>query len=198
MLKYFSYIAEPYFITAPSGERLFISLDVFWSKPYIIPDPETEKRLFRKLLQMWLIFFTILIVSQPFLFIAMPNVAEEPIWTSVYIAVIICLLWLTNWLVFRKDLRDLKRFNKRIPFHAYYLQESKRQSTPSLIFSFLVCIGFTMAGFRVLKDGFNPFVSWLGIITLGLGAGLCAYLLWLKLVMPRNRNTDTTYPKTEA
>jgi hypothetical protein len=71
-IKYFSWMAEQSFKTSLDGERLFYYLGGFWSKPYIVPDQETEKRLYKK--QFWVlrIFLSVIILGQPFLFISVP------------------------------------------------------------------------------------------------------------------------------
>ena len=45
--SFFSYIAKDAFISLPTGERVF-RFGTFWTKPYIVPDSETENKLFKK------------------------------------------------------------------------------------------------------------------------------------------------------
>src|SRR5215213_10011888 len=110
-IKYFSYIAEQSFKTLPNGERLFYFLRGFWSKPYVIPDDETEKRLFKKHLWFVRIFFGTFILSQPVLFFVLPDIAAmviRPVGFVLYFALMMFLAWFVNWLIFRKDIQSLK------------------------------------------------------------------------------------------
>ncbi len=108
-LKYFSLIAEQSFKTGPGGERLFYYIGNFWPKPYIIPDPETEKRLFTKYLWIVRISISTLIVGQPFLLLVKSEIVKAPYWFVIYTVSVLFLIWLVIWIAFRKDLRTLKR-----------------------------------------------------------------------------------------
>ena len=185
-IKYFSYIAEQSFKTSPSGERLFYYLGGFWSKPYIIPDQEIEKRLFKKQLWMLRIFLGAMILGQPFLFIAMPDIVETPLGYILYFIIMMLLYWFVNWLVFRKDFSILNRANARIPFSAFYRDSAKKHGTFGLVLGFLACLGFVWTGSWIIKSEINSFVGWMTIIFFGLCAIAWGYTLLLKFTMPKN------------
>ena len=195
-IKYFAYIAEQSFKTSPNGERLFYFLGGVWSKPYIIPDAEMERQLFKK--QLWLlrIFLGTLILGQPFLFIAMPDVVKTPLGFILYFLVIMLLYWFVNWHVFRKDLLALKRANTRLPFLTFFRESARKTSTFRITLSFLGCLGFVWLGSWILKNEFNTFVGWLAILLFGFCAIMWSYILFLKLTMPKNDVFNNS--KTEA
>ncbi len=195
-IKYFSYIAEQSFKTSPSGERLFYYLGGFWSKPYIIPDSEIEGRLFKKQLWMLRIFLGALILGQPFLFIAMPDIVKKPLGFILYLIAIMFLYWFTNWLVFRKDLSILKRKDARLPLSAFFRESAKKTSTFRIALSFLICLGFVWVGSWIIKNEINAFVGWMAIILFGSCAILWSYMLFLKLTVPKNDVFNNS--KTEA
>ena len=77
-MRYFTYLAEQAFKTAPTGERLFYT-GGWWTRPRIIPDAATEQRLFKK--QVWLTrgFFGLMVFGQPFLFLFYPGILSKPL-----------------------------------------------------------------------------------------------------------------------
>ncbi len=198
-IKYFSYIAERSFKTSPSGERLFYylgGLGGFWLKPYIIPDQVTEKRLFKKHLWMLRIFIGTMILGQPFLFIAIPNIVETPMGFIFYFVAIMLLYWLVNWVIFRKDLSQLSRVNTRLSITAFYRDLANKYSAFGLTLGVLGSIGFVWTGSWIIKNEINPFVGWVTIIFFGFCAIAWGYTLFLKLTMPKNSSFGDN--KTEA
>lgn len=195
-IKYFSYIAEQSFKTSPSGERLFYHLGGFWSKPYIIPDQEIEKRLFKKQLWMLRLFLGAMILGQPFLFIAVPNIVETPLGYILYLVGIMLLYWFVNQLVFKKELSRLSRANTRTPLPDFYRDTAKKHGTVGLVLGFLGSVGFVLAGLWMIKSEINPFVGWMTIIFSGLCAVAWGYTLVLKITMPKH--TEFSDHKPEA
>ena len=194
-IKYFSWMAEQSFKTSPDGERLFYYLGGFWSKPYIIPDWETEQRLYKKQLWVLRIFVGVMILSQPFLIIAVPEIAKTPLYILYFIPVIF-VYWLVNWLVFRKDLATLARAKTRIPLSYFYRDLAKRSNKFVLILVFLSSVGLVWAGVWIIKIPITPFVGWVTVIFFGFCAITSGYTLVLKLTMPKtNESIDN---KTEA
>jgi len=196
-IKYFSYIAELSFKTSHSGERLFYSYGGIWSKPYIIPDQEIEKRLFKKHLWVLRIFLGALILGQPFLFIAVPNIIESPLGFILYLVGIILLHWFVNWLVFRKDLSMLSRANTRTPFPAFYRDTAKKHGIVVIVLGFLTCIGFVLLElWMIIKSEINPFIGWVSIIFIGFCSVAWGYILVLKMTMLKHPEVNDN--ETEA
>jgi hypothetical protein len=187
-IKYFSWMAEQSFKASPSGERLFVHGGGFWSKPYIIPNEETEKRLFNKQLWMLRILIGGLILGQPFLFIAVPNIIKVPFWLVFYLLAALSLAWLVNWLVFRNELHKLKRANAPISISTFYRDTAKRNNIFGLFLGFLGSIGFVVVGFSTIK--INAFGSWIGIIFFGFCAIAWGYTFYLKLTMLKTKEVD--------
>ena len=60
-MRFFGNVGEQAFRTAPDGRRLFYSFGP-WSRPYVVPDTDTEQRLSDR--QRWL-FGVLLGLGQP-------------------------------------------------------------------------------------------------------------------------------------
>ena len=195
-LRYFSYIAEQSFKTSPSGERLFYYFGGVWSRPYIIPNEETEKRLFKK--QLWVLRLSLgaLILGQPFLLMAVPNIIAVPLWYILYLVSVGLLSWLANWLAFRSELPLLKRADQRLSPFSYFRDTAKRHSQLGLFLGLLVCIGFVVGGLWMIGTERYTFAGWISLIFFGLCAIAWGYSFYLKLTMPTNE--EIAEHKTKA
>src|SRR6476659_10117995 len=118
-MRYFTYMAEQAFKTSATGERLFYRGGP-WSRPFIIPDADTERRLYRKQTWMLRIFLGTMIVGQPFLFLWRPGVLREPYWFLVYLAVVMVVFWIVGRIVFAPDLKGLQRAPVRLRPRSFY------------------------------------------------------------------------------
>ena len=180
---YLSGHGEQYFQTSPTGERLFLHNSVFWSKPYIVPDEETEKRLHKKQLLMLKIFWGIALVVQSFLLAAMPSIVRMPLWFMIDLLAIATFFYLINILVFQKELRMLKRSSKRIPFARYSHEIAKGFSTLELIIDVLACLGFLWITVLMAKEEATAFSGRFLAIVMSLLTISSMYLLYVKMII---------------
>ncbi len=175
-MRYFTYIAEQSFSTSPTGERLF-HLSGPFSRPYIIPDPATEKRLYWK--QVWMLRFFLggLILTQPFV---LPEIFSHSWYFLVYFFGVTFVSWLVWQMLFARDLKGLQRLPARLPLHSFYAATAQRHSRAMLGLGFLGCLIFVFIGVGLLISGMDYTV---GIVTTTF-FGLCAiawgYCLKLK------------------
>jgi hypothetical protein len=195
-LRYFAYIAEQSFTTSPNGERLFLHLGGVFGKPYIIPDPATEKRLFSK--QIWFLRICLvgIVLSQLSLSLVMPNIFERPVWLVFYFVAVMFFAWLLQWLLFRNDIPKLRRAPSRLSLPTYYREIAKRHSTLGLVLGFLSCMVFVCAGAWLVWNKFSPLGGWVGILLFGFLAVFWIYALYLKLDMLREN--EAVDKKNEA
>ncbi len=180
---YFSRHDEQYFQTSPTGERLFLHNSVFWSKPYIIPDEETEKRLHKKQFLMSEIFWRIALVIQSFLLAAVPSIIRVPLWFMIDLLTIAIFFYLINILFFQKELRMLKRSNERIPFARYSHEIAKGLSTLELVISVFACFGFLWISVLMVKEKATAFSGGLLSIVTSLLTISSIYFLYLKIIV---------------
>ncbi len=179
-MRYFTYIAEQSFKTSATGERLFYRGGP-WSRPFIIPDADTERRLYKKQTWMLRILLGGLIVGQPFLFIVRPEVLHQPYWFLVYLVVVMLAFWGVGWIVFAPDLRGLQRAPVRLRPRSFYGQLAQRHSRGGLVLGFIGSLLFVAAGVWMWSVGANQAVAILCVGFFGLCAVAWGYALYLKL-----------------
>jgi len=150
-MNYFSNIAKQSFKTSPTGERLF--LNGFLSKPFIIPDEQTEQELFKKRLLLTRIFF-VCMYAAIFLSMFFYDNNESRKIILIYIICSSILWYIVNYLTLRDNLQKLKRSDSRIKLKDYYKDHctgiSVKYSTFSMIFRFFLCLLFTIFFIKAL------------------------------------------------
>lgn len=179
-MRYFTYIAEQSFKTSETGERLFY-LGGPWKRPYIIPDAETEDRLYWK--QVWMLRFTLgsMIVGQPFLFLLYPQIMSEPYWFVVYLVAVMAITWVISRIVFARDLSRLERAPAPLKQHSFYSQMAKKHSRPALTLGFFGSLAFVASGLWMWVAQGNLAVAVTSIVLFGLCAFAWGYALVLKM-----------------
>ena len=178
-MRYFGYLAEQAFKTAPDGRRLFFGGRP-WSRPYVVPDAKTERRLFVKQLWMMRVLLGGMIVGQPFLFLFIPDVIHKPRWFFGYMAIVLVVFWVVRSAVFRHELAKLSRTESRVTLHNVYSGMAAQHSTGQLLLLLLGAVAFVAAGFWMIASGQSAFAGWFSIGFFGLCAIADAYVLALK------------------
>lgn len=179
-MRYFTYIAEQSFKTSETGERLFY-LGGPWKRPYIIPDAETEDRLYWK--QVWMLRFTLgsMIVGQPFLFLLYPQIMSEPYWFVVYLVAVMAITWVISRIIFARDLSRLERAPAPLKQHSFYSQMAQKHSRRALSLGFLGSLAFVVGGIWIWSAKGNLAVAVTSIVLFGLCAFAWGYALLLKM-----------------
>ncbi len=178
-MRYFTYIAEQSFKTGPNGERLFF-LSGPRSRPYVIPDAETEHRMFRKYVWMLRIMLGGLIVGQPFAFMIWPGLIAKPFIYISYLVGLMLASWLGTRLLLASDLRNLPRLPGPLPVSSFYGQVAQRHSVIKLILGLVVCLMFVALGIGILVMGGSTAPAITCIVFFGLCSVAWAYALMLK------------------
>jgi hypothetical protein len=178
-MRYFTYIAEQAFKTAPTGERLFYRGGP-WSRPFIIPDVDTEQKLYRKHLWMLRVFLGGMLIGQPFLVILRPEVLDRSYWFLIYLASLVTLFWIVGRILFASDLKRLHRAPTRLRLHSFYSQMARRHSKTELLFDLIGSLLFVTGGVGILSIGANVAVGILAVSFFGLAAVAWGYALYLK------------------
>ena len=185
-MRYFGYMAEQAFRTAPDGTRLFCRTGP-WARGYVVPDEATERRLFRKQLWLYRLFFGGMIVGQPFLFQFVPNVVHRSVWFLGYMAAEIAVFTAVAHLLFRADLRTLQRSTTRIPVGAMYAERAGRHSVAMLVLGLLGSVLFVVCGVGMLLFEGNSIVGWMSVGFFGLCAVVWGHMLRTKLALDAGR-----------
>lgn len=178
-MRYFTYIAEQSFKTSPTGERLFYQGGP-WSRPYIIPDEETEQRLYKK--QVWLMRILLggIIFGQPFLFVFIPDLIKQPLVFLGYFLGVMAVYYLAAKATFASDLHSLKRLEKPLGLSSFYAQMAQRHSKGKLLLGCLGSFVFVAGGVLMLVTGENILIALLCTGFFSLTAIAWSYALYLK------------------
>jgi hypothetical protein len=147
----FNHFVEGAFYTSDTGERLFCP---GWPSPiFIIPDAETEQRLFRKHVWRLRVFFlgSILVT---FLFAAWDlEGVLDPYWFMAYCISIYAFWWITDRIMVGRDLRGLRQPPGLFGPHSFSARMARRHSKSVLLLQLIlsllcVAIGVWMLGFN--------------------------------------------------
>ena len=199
-MRYFAHIAERAFTTAPDGTRLFYRSGP-WARGYVVPDAATERRLFVKQLWMMRLLLGGMIVGQPFLFQFVPNVVHKPLWFLGYMAADLAVFWAVGHVLFRADLRTLRRSTTRVPLGALYAERVGRYSVAMLVLRLLGSIMFVVCGTCMLVFGGPGFIGLMSVGFFGLCALVWGYMLRTKLALDagrRCRGFEVLPPSTDG
>ena len=179
-MRYFHYIAEQAFKTTPDGRRFFYRGGP-WSRPYLVPDPETEQRLFTKQLWMMRVLLGGMISGSRFYFFSFPTSLTNRCgswgtWRS-------CLRFsgLSESSRFTMNSRGFLVPNPACRYTTSILGRRQQHSVGKLILLILASFAFVVAGFWMLSTGQNAAIAWLAIVFFGLCALAWAYTLILKV-----------------
>jgi hypothetical protein len=179
-MRYFTYIAEQAFKSSPSGERLFYR-EGPWSRPFIIPDADTERRLHRKHLWMLRVFLGAMLIGQPFLVVLSPGVLHRPHWFLIYLGAVMALFWVVGRILFASDLKRLQRASVRLRPHSFYGQMAQRHSNTGLFLGLIGSLLFVACGVWILSIGANVALGIVCVSFFGVCALAWSYALYLKL-----------------
>jgi hypothetical protein len=183
-ITFFSDTVERSFKTSPDGERLFYNMGGFWSKPYVVPDAETEARLFKKQLWMLRVFYGSIILGSFILSEALPDIIESSLGFILVNSSFLILFLFVNWLVFRNDLSVLNRLTAPLPFSVYYREHAKNLGAFQLFLGFLVCLGLSLWG-ALIYTKINQLIGWVLFSAFGFTAINLAYMYGLKFTPSR-------------
>lgn len=178
-MRYFTKFADRAFKTSPTGARLYYHTGP-WSRPYLIPDIDTERKLYKKLVWFLRILLGGLILGQPFIFRIFPDIVDKPFAFLAYLGVGAAAYWLATKVVFASDLQGLSRTD-RLSLHLFYAQTAEEHSVPMLALGFFGSLLFVAGGIWALSLGTNAVASVLLIVVFGSSGFAWGYTLFIKL-----------------
>lgn len=191
-MGYFSYFAKQYFWTAPTGERLFCPGPPF-KVMGIIPDEETEKRLFTKTLQLWHWNILPLLVINPFLFFFLP-ITSNAGWYIGYIvaftAISTMYYRLLSWFMLQEEVKQLPPYAGVITPTNIQSNINNRYSWPQLIALLFVCLMFVVGGIWIVwvqPPKAHPIVGIGTILFFGFSTFNALRLIYWKLILKDNQ-----------
>ena len=179
-MRFFSDIGEQAFRTAPDGRRLFYSFGP-WSRPYVVPDSQTEQRLSHK--QRWLIgiMLVLVVVGQEIV----RGFEFAPVDTVAGLLGYVAFVWLgyvvVRRILFHSELGSLVRAESRLSFHDYYADVAARRSLRYMLVQIGLSLALVALGVELLVVQNQPVLGWTGIVLFTLTAAVWLYPLGLKL-----------------
>jgi len=178
-MRYFTYIAEQSFKTSESGERLFYRAGP-WARPYVIPDAETERRIYWKLVWQLRIMLGAMIFAMPFAFMAFPNLVMQPLYFAVLIIAAIGIFYLASVILFAPEVKKLHRASTRLPLKHFYREMGRKHSFLALALGLGVSLALAGNGLWLLMRPQFLLIGWFNLIFFGLCSVAWGYAVVLK------------------
>ena len=180
-MRYFAYIAEQSFKTAASGERLFFPYDP-WSRPYVLPDADTERRIYWKLVWQLRIMLGRL-DGMPILLLW--RAADSAPYFLVEIVAAAAIFVLVSKVLLASDLRGLGRAPQRLPLRSFFGELAGTHSFRALLLGLAGCLMFVATGAWMVASGKSPVSGFLCVAFFGICGVGWGYAAWLKRPKPR-------------
>jgi hypothetical protein len=178
-MRFFSDVSKQAFRTAPDGRRLFYVLGPL-SRPYVVPDTETEQRLNQK--QRWLlgILLGLVVVGQQVV-----RSIESGMFSTAgfvgYLAFVLVGYVVIHRILFHGELRSLARAESRLSLHDYYADVASRRSVASLFAQIGMALGLIALGVWMVVGQGELVLGWVDIGFFTLITAVWIYALTLKL-----------------
>jgi len=176
----FSYLAERSFGYAKDGTRLFYNFGT-WTRPYIIPDTETEQRLFAKSRRQMMVVMAFTVIVQPVLIQFFPPAMGNSVGFIAYLAVIMTLAWIGCSLYFRHDLAGLERSPARFRIREYLASSAAKNHVAVLVLMLLGSLSTVGLGVWALMYTDAHTMAWVCMVVFSMAAVGWGYALFLKL-----------------
>lgn len=180
-MGYFTYIADQAFHASPTGDLLFYRNGV-WSKPYVITDLETARRLYKKHLWTLRLLVAGVLAGNFFLAPHIRDFVDRPYAALPYLTVFVGVYLLVDKIVWFRDFANLKRLGTPLNQTELNIQTAQRHNKLQVILFCLLSLTTFSLGVWMIAEG---------QITFGLLSILCSllcgfswfHILWLKLRM---------------
>jgi hypothetical protein len=179
-MRYFTYIAEQSFKTAKNGDRLYYQWGP-WARPYILPDAETERRIFWKLVWHLRITLGAVILAVPLALIAFPALLLTPLNLFGLFMAITGIQVLASIILFAPDLRKLDRVSTRLPVKDFYREMARKHGLLALAAGLVLSLAFVAFGVWLLTQPQFMLIGLINAIFFGLCAAAWGYVMLLKL-----------------
>jgi len=150
-MRYFAYMAERSFRTYPEGDILFFPQGLL-SRPYLVPNVEEKQRLQAKLTWFYRFIFGGLFVA---LFL-WGRFLTPPLVFFLALAGMLVLQYIVFRLIFRNDLRAMKRSESRTRLSRFYAGAAAQNSSLTLALGFAISLIISLINTAGLLMGISP------------------------------------------
>lgn len=192
-MRVFGDIGKPAFRTAPDGQRLFYTFGP-WSRPYIVPDPDTEDRLRAN---RWLLDGSLLVlavVGQRLLQRYDPGTFTTVVGFFAFVACVWLGYQVMQHRIFHAELRDLAHAESRLSLHDYYADEADGRLVTYFVLNIAWALGFIGLGVWLLVSQSEPVIGWVIITIFAVTGAAWIYALALELA----HHTPSDAPAVKA
>jgi hypothetical protein len=178
-MRFFDDVGKQAFRTAPDGRRLFYILGPL-SRPYVVPDTQTEHRLSGK--QRWLlgVLLGLIVFGQQVVRSVSPDMFSTVLGFLGYIAFVWVGYLLVQRILFHSELRGLTRAESRLSLHDYYTDVASRRSVASLVTQIGISLGLIALGAWLVVGQSELVIGWAVVGIFTVSAAIWTYALVLK------------------
>ncbi|MFO0841977.1 MAG: hypothetical protein U0797_06190 [Gemmataceae bacterium] len=159
----FGFMAQAAFKGGPDGETWFCPGGP-WTRPYVVPDAGTQERLYRRQLWMVRLLFAFIVIGQPLVFALLPAVTQDAYGFLGYLAVVVLSFWAVSYLVFRGELKTLRRASTRLTPGMISRDLAIRCPTGVIVFGLLTCVAFVACGVWMALTDRNVVMGWVCVV----------------------------------
>ncbi|HEV8681146.1 MAG TPA: hypothetical protein VGQ90_17345 [Stellaceae bacterium] len=178
-MRYFKLFADAAFSNGPNGERLFYLYGP-WSRPYIIPDAETQHSLYNKILWYYRIsvplFIAIVVLFQQIA----PKIFSSSYYFEIFTILLIIAAIAALKILFTSQVRHLRRFPSR-SLGTFFDNIAEKSSYLTLGLRMAVCVFAVGAGVVLIIIGHRGWVEISTVAFFALVLVAIAYELYRKL-----------------
>jgi hypothetical protein len=179
-MRYFTYIAEQSFKTSRSGERLFYRWGP-WARPYILPDAETERRIYWKLVWHLRVMLGLTIFVMPFAYGVFPSLILKPLNFVGFLIAIIAIQLLSATILFASDVQKLDRVSTRLPLSDFYCEMACKHGFGALTLGLGSSLALVGLGAWLLGQPQFFLIGLINVVVFGLCSAAWGYAVLLKL-----------------
>ncbi len=185
------YLARLSFKTAPDGSRR-LYLDGTWSRPYLIPDAETEERLITRLLQLLAVVIGIVTVV-PFVG-NVTGITQLPYGFIGMLGFMLVAMRAARQMLFGAEVRNLERGRSRLALRGHPRGFVERQHVSSLVVLIAAGLALAALGVIMLINPNHGLFAWLVFSISAAFAAASTSLLFLKLSRQAHDNGAPALP----
>jgi hypothetical protein len=181
-MGYFTQFADAAFKPGPNGERLFYLYGP-WSRPYILSDAATERRLRRKMLWFYSIAFTSVLLAA-ILFQQFSPKFFASIYFEIFTITILFIIITALKITFHSEIRRLTPASSRA-LSTFFDNVADKSSYIALSLRMVACLIFVGAGIAMIVAGRSTLNMSIAVAFFAL----CAIIVGLLMLRKRSRST---------
>lgn len=179
-MRPFGYLADQCFKTSFVGEKLFYPFGP-WFRPYIIPNPATEKRIHQKMLLICRLMSSAALIIGVSFDRWFSQTGRNPVYLEGWLVAAAFVYWLIVRVTFARDLHQIPRASAKLSLTSFLKQAVEKANLFLIVARLILCLLFVTGGVWLLVIGRSATVVVSTIVVFGIFSIWLGYMLWLKL-----------------